>query len=110
MKKRDSFCMQPMDTNQSYTLLLPEYTLPLEFALTPQTERRDQGYEQPHVPCGAEEMVQDVMSDLVSDLNQLKGDVVYEWFEMFLLFWSYYKTQAQIQLIHFMQWNSACYK
>jgi len=94
--------MQPTDTNQSYTLLLPEYTLPLEFALTPQTEMRDQGCEQPHVPYDAEEMVQDVKSGLVWDLSQPKGDEVYEWFEAFLLFWSYYRTQAQIQLIHLM--------
>jgi len=86
--------MHPTDTNQSDMLLLPEYTLPLEFALTPQTEMRDQGCEQPHVPCGEEEMVQDVKSGLVWDLNQPKGDEVYEWFETFLLFWSYYKTEV----------------
>jgi len=85
-----------MNTNQSDMILLPEYTLPLEFALKPQTKMRDQGCEQRHVPCGAEEMVQDVKSGLVWDLNQPKGDEVCEWFETFLLFWSCYKTQVHI--------------
>jgi hypothetical protein len=67
----------------------------LEFFLTLQTEMTDQECEQPRVPCGAEEMVQDVKSDLVWDLNQPTGDVVYEWFEKFLLFLSYCKTQMQ---------------
>jgi hypothetical protein len=65
----------------------------LEFFLTPQTEMTDQECEQPHVPCDAEEMVQDVRSDLVWGLNQPKGDVAYELFEKFLLFSSYCKAQ-----------------
>jgi hypothetical protein len=68
---------------------------------------RDQEYEQPHVPCGAEELVQDVKSDLVWDLNQPKADVVYELFETFLLFWSYYKTQVQnsVNSFNVTKWN-----
>jgi hypothetical protein len=93
--------MLSTDSIKSYTLLSPEYMLLLEFAPTPQTEMRDRECEQPHVPCGAEEMVQDAKSDPVWDLNQPKGDVVYELFERFLIFWSYYKTQVQIQSVHF---------
>ena len=82
----------------------------LEFALTPQTETRDRECERSRVPCGAEETVKDVKSDLDWDLTQPKGDVVYEWFEMFQLFWSYYKPQVQIQSINLTYWNSVCYK
>lgn len=65
---------------QYSTPLIPEYMLLQEFFLTPQTGMTDQECEQPHVPYGAEEMVQDVTSDLVWDLNQPTADVVYEWF------------------------------
>jgi hypothetical protein len=78
--------------------------LPLEFFLTPQTEMRDQVCEQPHVPCGAGERVQDVKSDLVWGLNQPRGDVAYELSEKLLLFLSYYKTQThKINLLCVME-------
>jgi hypothetical protein len=90
-------------------LFLPEYMLPLEFFLTPQREMRDQECEQPHVPCGVEERVQDVKSELVWDLNQPRGDVVYELFEKLLLFLSYYKKQTHTINL-FGYWNSVCCK
>jgi hypothetical protein len=71
-------------------LFLPEYMLPLESFLTLQKEMRDRECEQPHVPCGAEERVLDVKSELVWDSNQPRGDVAYELFEKLLLFLSYY--------------------